>query len=132
MENKRTHLEFIQAVINRMANTSFLLKGWSITIIVGLFAFSAKENELALLVLALILTGVFWFLDAFFLWQERLYRGLYNHVRLLDEDRIDFSMDATRFSDRHKWYVAPWSITLWPFYGFVMAALIIVISRLVY
>ena len=74
MENKLKHLEFIQAVINRMANTSFLLKGWSITIIAGLFAFSAKENERILLAMALILTGVFWFLDTFFLWQERLFR----------------------------------------------------------
>lgn len=131
MENKRTHLEFIQAVINRMANTSFLLKGWSITIIAGLFAFSAKENELALLVLALILTGVFWFLDAFFLWQERMYRSLYNHVRRLKEDDIDFSMDTSAFRGDWKWYAAPLSITLLPFYGFVMATLIVVIVRLV-
>jgi len=76
MESKLRHLEFIQAVINRMANTSFLLKGWSITIIAGLFAFSAKENERPLLVLALLLSLVFWFLDSFFLWQERRFRGL--------------------------------------------------------
>jgi hypothetical protein len=36
MENKLKHLEFIQAVINRMANTSSLLKGWSIAIIAAL------------------------------------------------------------------------------------------------
>lgn len=28
MENKIKHLEFIQGVINRMANNSFMLKGW--------------------------------------------------------------------------------------------------------
>ena len=73
MGNKLKHLEFIQGVINRMANTSFLLRGWSITVIAALFALSTKERELSLSVLALFLTTVFWFLDAFFLWQERLY-----------------------------------------------------------
>ena len=76
MGNKLKHLEFIQGVINRMANTSFLLRGWSITVIAALFALSTKERELSLSVLALFLTTVFWFLDAFFLWQERLYREL--------------------------------------------------------
>ena len=59
MENKLKHLEFIQNVINRMANTSFLLKGWSITIIAGLFAFSATEGLVAVLWLGVLLTLVF-------------------------------------------------------------------------
>lgn len=36
MEEKLKHLELIQNIITRMANNSFLLKGWSITIIVAL------------------------------------------------------------------------------------------------
>ena len=129
MERKLKHLEFIQAVINRMSNTSFLLKGWSITIIAGLFAFSATENEVPLLVVALILTGVFWFLDAYFLWQERLFRSLYDHVRKLDDGAIDFSMDSSAFHGKRKWYVTPFSITLLPFYGFVLITLIVFITR---
>ena len=127
MENKRKHLEFIQATINRMANTSFLLKGWSVTVIAGLFALSTKERQLSLLLLALILTTAFWFLDAFFLWQERLYRELYNHVRKLQEDDIDFSMDASRFSGKRKWYMAPVSWALTPFYGPIMICVIVLI-----
>ena len=30
-ENKRKHLEFIQSVINRMAENSFLVQGWCVT-----------------------------------------------------------------------------------------------------
>ena len=123
------HLEFIQGVINRMANTSFLLKGWSITIIAGLFAFSESENELPLLILALILTGVFWFLDAYFLWQERLFRALYDHVRTLDEGAIDFSMNPSPFRPTRHWYATPFSITLLPFYGFVVITLTVYIFR---
>jgi uncharacterized membrane protein len=132
MDQKIKHLEFIQAVINRMANTSFLLKGWSITIIAGLFAFSEKENEFALLILAFLLTLVFWFLDAFFLLQERLYRSLYDHVRVKATSEIDFSMDASGFAGESHWYVAPFSITLLPFYGFVVATLLIVIFKKVW
>ena len=33
MEKKIKHLEMIQAVIVRMGNNSFLLKGWSVTLI---------------------------------------------------------------------------------------------------
>lgn len=126
-DEKIKHLEFIQAVINRMANTSFLLKGWSITVIAGLFAFSARQNEETLLGLAMVLTFVFWGLDAFFLWQERLYRALYEHVRLQPHGEIDFSMNASRFGAEHWFIAAPFSVTLLPFYGFVACTLTVVL-----
>lgn len=124
MENKRKHLEFIQAVIARMANTSFLLKGWSITVLAGLFALSASQQKVSVLALAIVLALIFWFLDAFFLRQERMYRLLYDEVRKKDEGQIDFSMDASPFASECKWYKAPLSITLWPFYVSVLGALV--------
>ncbi len=33
IEKKLKHLEFIQNTITRMANNSFLLKGWTITVV---------------------------------------------------------------------------------------------------
>ena len=36
MEAKIKYLEMIQNVINRMAKNSFLLKGWSITLLTGI------------------------------------------------------------------------------------------------
>jgi hypothetical protein len=131
MENKRKHLEFIHGVINRMSNTSFLLKGWSITVVAGLFALGAKDGAVSVLVLAVVLTSVFWFLDSFFLWQERLYRELYDDVRQKHEDEINFSMDASRFSEKRKWYHAPFSVTLWPFYTSVLSTLVIFLIKLI-
>jgi hypothetical protein len=125
VENKTKHLEFIQGVITRMANTSFLLKGWSITVVAGLFALSASGRRTSVLVLAIVLAVIFWFLDSYFLWQERMYRALYDEVRLKPQDAIDFSMDASRFSDQRKWYRAPFSLTLWPFYLSVLTTLVI-------
>ena len=33
MESKIAHLEMVQAVITRMAGNSFLIKGWSVTLV---------------------------------------------------------------------------------------------------
>jgi hypothetical protein len=76
------HLEFVQAVIARQAGNSFLLKGWSITVAVALFAFAAKDSDPRFAILALFPALAFWSLDAYYLRQERLYRELYEHVRL--------------------------------------------------
>jgi len=36
-EDQRKHLELIQAVITRMAGNSFLIRGWSVTLVSALF-----------------------------------------------------------------------------------------------
>ena len=45
MENKRKHLEFIQAIISRMASNLFFLRGWTITLIGALLALFSKNNS---------------------------------------------------------------------------------------
>jgi hypothetical protein len=72
------HIELIQSVVNRLASNSFAMKGWSVTLVVGLFALSAKEANPWYLAVALIPAVCFWFLDAYYLWQERLFRELYD------------------------------------------------------
>jgi len=109
MSAKHKHLDFIQAAINRMAGNSFLLKGWSITLIVAIFALaSGRESKVFLVLISLLPALMFWGLDGFFLHQERLFRALYDKVRLLSENEIDFSMDTSPFLDS----VASWSEVL--------------------
>lgn len=50
MSDKHQHLQFIQNVISRMSNHSFVLKGWIITIVTGLaaLAFASKQPNLVL------------------------------------------------------------------------------------
>lgn len=93
---KITHLGLIQGVINRMANNSFMLKGWAVTLVAGVFALSSKDASKSYFIVAYIPIIVFWFLDSFYLLQERLYRSLYDKVRVTNEDDIDFSMKATK------------------------------------
>lgn len=98
MAYKMKHLEFIQAVITRMARNSFLIKGWSVTIVSALFALTAGSAPHVLLLVAFLPVITFWYLDGFFLHQEKLYRKLYDAVRVREEERIDFNLDATSYA----------------------------------
>lgn len=95
MENKIKHLEMIQGVINRMAGNSFALKGWAVTLVAGIFVLAGKDTDKLYFLVAYIPVVVFWWLDAYYLLQERLYRSLYEKVRKTDEKDIDFSLKAT-------------------------------------
>jgi hypothetical protein len=126
--NKHKHLEFIQASINRMSGNLFLLKGWSITLIAGLFALAAKDTNKAYILIAYFPLFVFWALDGYFLSMERRFRSLYEHVRKLDESAIDFSMDTRPYQEdqRNSWLSAIRSRTLVVYYlglGAVMTLL---------
>ena len=68
----------------------------------------------------------FWFLDSYFLHQERLFRKLYDHVRNLDNKDIDFSMNTqiiiernTQIVESHvdSWIKVAFSKTLLLFHG---------------
>lgn len=116
--NKHKHLEFIQAAVNRMAGNLFLLKGWSVTLIAALFALAAKDSNQLYVLIAFFPLFIFWSLDAYFLSQERKFRAVYDHVRMLDESQIDFSMDTRPFSSdkRNTWLGAMRSQTLLIYY----------------
>ena len=118
MSNKQKHLEMIQGAINRFSTNSFLLKGWSVTLLSALLALSIHNRNVNLVYFACIPTTILWGLDGFFLWQEQMFRKLYDLVRVLPEDKIDFSMDADQITgdDRPKWLKATISKTLTPFH----------------
>ena len=114
------HLEFIQGVINRLSKNSFLLKGWSVVLISALFALSAADSQPIFALLACIPAFVFWGLDGFFLWQEKLYRNLYDEVRQQEAINVDFSMSTKileKGKDAPNWLKSIFSITLLPFHG---------------
>lgn len=112
------HLEMTQGVINRLGSNSFLLKGWSMTIIAAAMVLVARvelDNPYIVLVFILPILG-FWILDGYFLWQERLFREVYNEIR--QQDKTDFEMNPTKH--RHKpncsWRSVIFSETLRIFY----------------
>ncbi len=96
MEKKIKHLELIQGIINRMSSNSFMLKGWAVTLVAGIFAIASKDADKMYFLVAYIPVVVFWFLDAYYLKQEHLYIVLYDEVRLKKETDIDFSLKAVQ------------------------------------
>lgn len=132
MENKHKHLEMIQGVINRMAQCSFMLKGWSVTLVAALLALSvATSQKIALISVSFIPLIVFWILDGYYLWQERLFRAVYNRVRELDENNIDFSMDTSSFVGGHNtWISTIKSTTIRIFYLSLLITMIAVVAFL--
>tara|TARA_B110000027_G_C16110843_1_gene297649 strand:+ start:902 stop:1300 length:399 start_codon:yes stop_codon:yes gene_type:complete len=130
-ENKLKHLEFIQNTITRMSTNSFIIKGWAITIITALFAFSAKESNTNYAYLAYFVVPFFWYLNGFFLLQERKYRELYNDVRVIDENNIDFSMDATGYTSGKCVFYRPFfATTIWPLYVIMILVATLIIYKL--
>lgn len=127
MEAKLKHLEFIQSVVNRLSTNSFLLKGWSVVIVSALFALSAKDANKGFAVLAYIPAIAFWGLDAYFLALERNYRKLYEKVRVIDAEKVDFVMIIDVKEGSKDWWRAFRSKTLIFFHGAVVAAITLVI-----
>jgi hypothetical protein len=78
---EQKYLELIQGVIARQAQNSFLLKGWSVTLVAAILALASRNPSCYLVVIAVFPALVFWGLDAFYLGQERHFRDMYKDAR---------------------------------------------------
>lgn len=102
-EDSGKHLEFIINITARIERNSFLLKGWTVTLVTALIvALAAQNTKNNLLYFFAILPAVaFWILDAFYHRQLYFYTQLYNDIRLKDEQTLEdegsFSLDITPF-----------------------------------
>ena len=118
-------IEIIQDIIKRMAFNSFMMKGWTVTLVAVTLLLKGSEYQVFIAFIPLI---VFWYLDAYFLWQERLYRRLYNWVvqnRMQTEEFL-FDMNAYRFKDEEQSkFRIMFSITLGWFYGSIFVLTLI-------
>ena len=132
MENKESlkkymlkEIEIIQDIIKRMAFNSFMIKGWAITLVVVTLLLKGTEYQVWIAFIPLL---VFWFLDAYFLWQERMYRKLYEWVisnRMKTDEHL-FDMNAYRFKDIVQSRIRiMFSITLGWFYGSIAILIVI-------
>ena len=148
-ENLHKEIDLIQECIKRMASNSFLLKGWTISLVAVVLALSEKNVSpyfLGLVILVPLMS--FWYLDAFFLYTEKLYRKMYEWViaeRPKSNNNKMYDLNPHRFKNELKvrrwnkcnqkmedtdknesvWSVM-WSITLRCFY-FIPLVLVILI-----
>ena len=126
-ETRIKHLELIQAVITRMAGNSFLLKGWSVTLVSALFALASKEADVRYVLISYFPAAMFWFLDGYFLFQERLFRRLYDKVRSTQNVDTDFSMNTSGLEgESATWPSSIFSKTLLIFHGVIIFTICVV------
>ena len=90
-ESRIRYLEAIQRVIDRLSNTSFILKGWAVSLVAGLMALAASGANQGYVMVTYIPIVVFWLLDAYFLMMERQYRDLF-------KENIDLSQKLEQFT----------------------------------
>lgn len=72
------YFSIIQNVINRMAQNSFLIKAWLITIVAAIMVLTFSIINILIFGVLLTISIFFWTLDSYYLKIERLYRRLYN------------------------------------------------------
>lgn len=87
------HLEMIQAVVARLGNNAFFIKGWAITVTGAFVAFAVDRDQWELAAASVVPTLLFWILDTTFLRNERLFRHLF--ARVATGQETAFFMGAT-------------------------------------
>ena len=130
------HLEMILGVIERMARNSFTLKSWTVALIVASLWLSVRyDGNLNIILIIIVITVGFWSLDGYFLRQERLFRKLYDHVRL--QENTDFSMCTSLFSENsptawHTYIGECFTNTLFRFYGLMLSLELLLLCFFLY
>ena len=105
MEAKIRHLEMIQRAIDGASGNSLRIKGIAMILFAGTIAFLLRDGEststipFTLAIILFITVVILGLLDYYFIRRADLFRILYNRVRELSENDIDFSMDAERFGE---------------------------------
>lgn len=81
LEEIHKEIDLIQSCISRMAQNSFMVKGWFVSIYAVILALLPERVNMLLLCVSLISANlIFWYLDGFFLRTEKIYRKIYDWV----------------------------------------------------
>lgn len=124
-------IDLIQTSVLRMASNSFLLKGWLVSIIaVGLALLPENIDVEVVCLLISVATVCFWYLDAYYLNLEKLYRKKYEWViQERAKGNVDYAYDLNPYNSK-MWLGERKKITtvlssmlsksLVPFYGIIL------------
>lgn len=109
-EDRRKHLDYVQAVITRLAQGSTTAKTFTLTIAAAAFGFSALNEAWYLSLLGIAVIACFSVLDMHYLYQERLFRCLFRAIvsgraSNYDMDKDKYKGEATRADTYASWSV---------------------------
>lgn len=118
------HMDYVQAVITRLANNSFLLKGWALTLSSALLGFAITQKHAGLALVALVPVLAFWVLDTYYLRQERAFRGMYADIAA--KGLRDFTINPTPYAEQQPWWGVGFSLSLRIFYLAIIVLTVVV------
>jgi histidine triad (HIT) family protein len=94
-EDRRKHLDYIQAVITRQSAASASTKGWLLPVVTAVFGFALTQHVWLLALLGICLIAVFAYVDANYLGSEKAYRALYRTVSRSERMVPRFTLEPT-------------------------------------
>ncbi len=122
-------IDLIQDCIKRMANNSFLIKGWAIGILT-IAMILLKEISIIGILICFIPLISFWYLDSFFLMTEKHYRFMYEKLIKTNpevEINLDFyDLNPQKYREKIEQIDVMLSATLIGFYGSLCATVFII------
>jgi hypothetical protein len=128
---KAQHREFVHSTITRMNNNSFELKKMMVTIVGAFLAIYAANPKILFILIPIPLVILFWFLDTYYLQQERKFRGIYDDIcnitpKADQKTQIIFGMNTKAYNDKDYGFLnVLFSISLTPLYITIIICLII-------
>lgn len=129
-DESRLYLEFIHTTIARLSGYSTLVKSFMVVVVSAILVLYIIIKIEDLVLVAILPTLIFWSLDAYYLWQERKFRGLYNDVAGLTKESKKIPLFAMRpdlyTGGKYSYWDVFRSQTLIPLYMFVLIIIYIV------
>lgn len=140
-EDRRQHLEMIQAAVLRMSNASSTSKGWLLPVATAAYGYAVVQWSPGVAALGLLAVIIFATLDAHYLRLERAFRALFR--RAADGLTAEFDMSPGPYftapagnqadlrDESCGWGKVVWSWSIAGFYGaFAIAGVAIVVGGL--
>jgi len=138
-EDRRHHLDLIQAAIGRMSSASTTAKGWMLPVATATYGYALTQNAESIAILGIAAVLLFGFLDTQYLRQERAFRALYRaavegKVAVYEMTNVPYynkpnGDEEDRREENCQWgsVIRSWSVT--HFYGPLVVVGIIVLVR---
>lgn len=132
-------IDLIQSCINRMANNSFMCKRWLLSLIVAILALLPENiNRKSICIIILLANLCFWWLDTYYLQQEKMFRWKYEWIiKNRPNGNMDYLYDLNpnnnqMWVDHEKRDAYMFKIMLWnkcttPMYGGILAVCLFMI-----
>ena len=130
-EEKRQHIDIVEAIITRMSENSKQMKEGCIALVSGVVGLSFTVNIPWLCTITILVIILFGYLDVFYLQLERRFRRLYNDVVEIGNDNQppkDVSLYSTSikdYKDKESFKEVLKSPSIRPFYGCMLVGTLI-------